>query len=105
MGSDLAKEEATIPSLLYRIALKKKSVYSLVIRQVLDKWYQNVYMTQFSWVDSRRVNKSRRMRWVGHVLMCNQIVMGKVLKWRQHLKDLNGWKDNIKVDLAGNRVC
>lgn len=104
MGSDLAKKEATIPSLLYCIALKK-SIYSLVIRQVLEKCYQNVYLTQFSWVDSLRVNKSRRTRRVGHVQMCNQILMGKVLKWRQHLKDLSEWKDNIKIDLGGNRVC
>lgn len=62
-------------------------------------------MTQCIWVDSLRVNKSKRTRWVGHVRMCNQILMGKVLKWRQHLKDLNGWKDNIKVDLGGNGVC
>jgi len=104
MGSDLAKKEATVPSLLYCIALKI-SIYSLVIRQVLEKWYQNVYITQFSWVDSLRVNKSRRMRQMGHVPMCNQILMGKVLKWRQHLKDLNGWQDDIKVDLGGNRLC
>lgn len=56
---------------------------------MLEKWYLNVCLTQFSWVESLRVIKLRRMRWVGHAPMCNQILMGKVLKWRQYLKDLH----------------
>lgn len=99
-----AKEGGHNPQLIILYCFKK-SICSQVIRQVLEKWYQNVYVTQFSWVDSHGMNKSWRMRRVERVPMCNQILMGKVLRWKQHLKDLNGWKDNIKVDLGGNCSC
>jgi hypothetical protein len=80
MGSDLAKKEATIPCLLYSVAGGGGEEFSLVIRQVFEKWYQNVTLTQFSWAHSLVVNKTRRIRWVGHVPMHNQILMGKILK-------------------------
>jgi hypothetical protein len=85
LGSDLVKKETTIPCVLYSVddgrgAKRGEKESSLLIRQVFEKWYQNVRLTHFSWAHSLMANKSRRLRWVGHLPVHSQILIGKILK-------------------------